>query len=63
VTTAKGPGHFELAASDFGTLVTRRASKKPIDEGGWNLFTSLSVGAEILDPSLNVMLRANGGAA
>jgi peptide/nickel transport system substrate-binding protein len=55
--------NVELVASDLGTLVTRRASKKPIDEGGWNLFPSASVGAEMLDPSLNVMLRANGGAA
>jgi peptide/nickel transport system substrate-binding protein len=30
--------NVEIAASDWGTLVTRRASKKPIDEGGWNIF-------------------------
>jgi peptide/nickel transport system substrate-binding protein len=44
-------------------LVTRRASKKPIEEGGWNLFATGWVGADTLDPSLNVMLRANGEAA
>src|SRR6202023_3096521 len=32
--------NVEVAASDWGTLVTRRASKKPIDEGGWNLFAT-----------------------
>ncbi len=55
--------NVEVAASDWGTLVTRRASKKPIDEGGWNLFATGWVGADTLDPSLNVMLRANGEAA
>jgi peptide/nickel transport system substrate-binding protein len=28
----------EIAASDWGNLVIRRASKKPIDDGGWNVF-------------------------
>jgi peptide/nickel transport system substrate-binding protein len=30
--------NVELATSDWGTVVTRRASKKPIAEGGWNVF-------------------------
>jgi peptide/nickel transport system substrate-binding protein len=55
--------NVEVAASDWGTLVTRRALKKPIEEGGWNLFATGWVGADTLDPSLNVMLRANGEAA
>jgi peptide/nickel transport system substrate-binding protein len=55
--------NVEVTASDWGTLVTRRASKKPIEEGGWNLFATGWVGADTLDPSLNVMLRANGEAA
>jgi peptide/nickel transport system substrate-binding protein len=55
--------NVEIAASDWGTLVTRRASKKPIDEGGWNVFCTGWVGADLLDPSLNVMLRANGDGA
>jgi peptide/nickel transport system substrate-binding protein len=55
--------NVEVAASDWGTLVTRRASKKPIDEGGWNVFGTGWVGADQLDPSLNVMLRANGEGA
>ena len=55
--------NVEIAASDWGTLVTRRASKKPIDEGGWNIFCTGWVGADQLDPTLNVMLRANGEGA
>ena len=53
----------ELTTSDWGTVVTRRASKKPIDEGGWNLFPTGWVGADTLDPTVNVMLRANGSSA
>jgi peptide/nickel transport system substrate-binding protein len=55
--------NVEVAASDWGTVVTRRASKKRIDEGGWNLFPTGWVGADTLDPTVNVMLRANGEAA
>jgi len=40
--------------------VPRRASKKPPAEGGWNMFETGSVGSDTLDPSLNVLLRANG---
>ena len=50
----------EVAASDWGTVVTRRALKKPVAEGGWNIFETGWAGADLLDPSLNVMLRANG---
>jgi peptide/nickel transport system substrate-binding protein len=52
--------NVEYVASDWGTVVTRRASKKPPAEGGWNMFETGSVGSDTLDPSLNVLLRANG---
>jgi len=55
--------NVEYVTSDWGTVVTRRASKKPINEGGWNMFETGWVGADTLDPSVNVMLRANGDKA
>ena len=55
--------NVEYVTSDWGTVVTRRASKKPINEGGWNMFETGWVGADTLDPSANVMLRANGDKA
>jgi peptide/nickel transport system substrate-binding protein len=55
--------NVEVVASDWGTVVTRRASKKPPEEGGWNMFETGWVGADTLDPSLNVMLRTNGDKA
>jgi peptide/nickel transport system substrate-binding protein len=52
--------NVEYVASDWGTVVTRRASKKPPAEGGWNMFETGWVGSDTLDPTTNVMLRANG---
>ena len=53
----------EIAASDWGNLFIRRASKKPIDDGGWNVFGTSWGGADMLDPGLNQSLRTNGDAA
>jgi peptide/nickel transport system substrate-binding protein len=50
----------DLQAMDWGTLVTRRASMEPIDKGGWNIFGTGWVGADLLDPGGNPPLRTNG---
>jgi peptide/nickel transport system substrate-binding protein len=55
--------NVELASSDWGTLVIRRASKKPVEEGGWSVFGTGWTGVETLDPSADLPLAANGGAA
>ena len=52
--------NVELQAMDWGTLVTRRASMEPIDKGGWNIFATGWVGADLLDPGGNPTLRTNG---
>ena len=52
--------NVELQAMDWGTLVTRRASMEPIDKGGWNIFCTGWVGADLLDPAENLPLRSNG---
>jgi peptide/nickel transport system substrate-binding protein len=55
--------NVEYVATDWGTVVTRRASKKPPAEGGWNMFETGWTGPDLFDPSTNVMLRANGDKA
>jgi peptide/nickel transport system substrate-binding protein len=55
--------NVELQAMDWGTLVTRRASMEPIDKGGWNIFATGWVGADLLDPVLNLPLKTNGESA
>ena len=52
--------NVEVAAMDWGSVVTRRASKEPPEKGGWHIFGTGWVGADMLDPALNVALRANG---
>ena len=55
--------NVEVASSDWGTVVTRRALKKPVAEGGWNVFGTDFLGAEMLNPWLNPPLPANGDKA
>ena len=55
--------NVELQSMDWGTLVTRRALKEPLDKGGWNIFPTGWVGADMLDPVLNLPLKANGANA
>jgi peptide/nickel transport system substrate-binding protein len=52
--------NVELQAMDWGTLVTRRASMESIDKGGWNIFCTGWVGADLIDPAENLPLRSNG---
>ncbi len=52
--------NVDIQAMDWGQLVTRRASMKPIEEGGWNVFGTGWIGADMLDPTLNQPLRCNG---
>jgi peptide/nickel transport system substrate-binding protein len=52
--------NVELAASDWGTLITRRSSKEPVDKGGWSVFHTWFVGPDITTPALNSPLRGAG---
>jgi peptide/nickel transport system substrate-binding protein len=47
-------------AMDWGTVLQRRASKEPLDKGGWSLFCSVSPIPEFRDPLLASPLRGNG---
>jgi peptide/nickel transport system substrate-binding protein len=55
--------NIEFQAMDWGTLITRRASKKPIADGGWNLFHTWTAAPDMLSPAVNIPLRANGDKA
>ena len=50
----------EVQATDWQTVVTRRASQKPVKDGGWNMFFTNWVGADILNPVANVSLSGKG---
>jgi peptide/nickel transport system substrate-binding protein len=50
----------ELAANDWGTLISRRAVKSPIDKGGWSIFHTWLVGPDMANPAINFPLRGIG---
>ncbi|HXO03241.1 MAG TPA: ABC transporter substrate-binding protein, partial [Stellaceae bacterium] len=43
--------NVQLDANDWGTLITRRASKEPIDKGGWNIFHTWTSAPDMLSPA------------
>jgi peptide/nickel transport system substrate-binding protein len=54
--------NVEMQSMDWGTLITKRASKAPIDKGGWSLFHTWTATPD-LSPAVNAPLRANDGKA
>ena len=50
----------DLQAMDWQTLVGRRASQAPIGEGGWNMFMTNWVGADVFNPLVNNMVNGKG---
>jgi peptide/nickel transport system substrate-binding protein len=53
----------QIEANDWGTMITRRASKEPLDKGGWNIFHTWQVAVDSATPVLNNALRAGGAEA
>ena len=45
---------------DWGTVVQRRASREPLEKGGWSLFVSVTPVPEYSDPVTASLLRGNG---
>lgn len=50
----------DLQAMDWQTLVGRRASQAAPDEGGWNMFITNWVGADVFNPLVNNMVNGKG---
>jgi len=53
----------DYQAMDIGTLVQRRASKKPPGQGGWSAFCTSFPSIEMWSPAMHLQLRANGDGA
>lgn len=49
-------------AMDWGSVVQRRASQKPIADGGWSVFHTFWTGLDWLNPAVNAYLRGQGKA-
>ena len=50
----------EIQAGDWGTLITRRAVKVPVEKGGWSIFHTWLVGLDMVNPAVNFPLRGTG---
>ncbi len=50
----------DFQATDWQTIVGRRASQKPVSEGGWNIFFTNWVAADIINPIANISTSGKG---
>jgi peptide/nickel transport system substrate-binding protein len=50
----------DLQATDWQTVVSRRASQKSPKEGGWNMFFTNWAGPDILNPVANASVNSKG---
>ncbi len=55
--------NLELVSTDWGTLVQRRASKEPVERGGWSIIHTTSSGQALSMPVFHLFLRTNGPSA
>ena len=54
--------NVDYVASDWGTVVQRRASREPTDKGGWSIFFTYWAGFDVISPALNQTIRGNATA-
>jgi peptide/nickel transport system substrate-binding protein len=50
----------DLQATDWGTVISRRTSQKPVSEGGWNMFFTNWVAADVINPIVNLSIGGQG---
>ncbi|MGR4932691.1 ABC transporter substrate-binding protein [Bradyrhizobium sp. CAR08] len=59
-TLRKSGVNAELAPSNWGEVVSRRANKSSVENGGWSIFITSESGFSRTDPPANPALLANG---
>ena len=52
--------NVELQATDWGSVVQRRATKEPVEKGGWSIFHTWFTGGFILNPVVTTPFRGLG---
>jgi peptide/nickel transport system substrate-binding protein len=50
----------DLQQTDWQTVVSRRTSQKPTSEGGWNMFFTNWVAADVMNPIVNFSIGGRG---
>lgn len=51
--------NVKVEAMDWSTLTSRRALRDPVGEGGWNMFHTWWIGADVIDPTA-IAFAGNG---
>jgi peptide/nickel transport system substrate-binding protein len=54
--------NVDLQEIDWGTLVQRRASREPVDKGGWSIFCTFGPSFGYSSPATNGIIRGQGTA-
>ena len=52
--------NIDLQTMEWGSVVARRASREPIDKGGWNIFYTYLGGMGNISPGPDIAIRASG---
>jgi peptide/nickel transport system substrate-binding protein len=55
--------NIDLQMLEWSSIVARRASRQPIDKGGWSIFFTNLGGLGNISPGSNIALRASGAAS
>ncbi|NOG69614.1 ABC transporter substrate-binding protein [Roseicella sp. DB1501] len=52
--------NVEFVATDWASVVARRASREPVEKGGWSMFFTFWTGLDVINPGVNQPIRGNG---
>lgn len=55
--------NVDYASTDWGTVISRRASKESVEHGGWSTFVTTADGLGLANPIGNNMIRGTGATA
>jgi peptide/nickel transport system substrate-binding protein len=55
--------NVDYVATDWGTVVQRRANREAPERGGWSMFCTFWAGLDMFNPGLHQSLRGHGGQA
>jgi peptide/nickel transport system substrate-binding protein len=55
--------NIDLHTMEWGSLVARRASREPVDKGGWSIFFTSLGGTGNISPGPNIAIQASGADA
>lgn len=60
---SKAGFNVDVQPMEWGSVVQRRASREPVDKGGWNIFYTWLGGFGNISPAPNIAIRGNGTGA